>query len=1589
MNQQELQFILRMRDEATRILRQHGVGLKKAGKDAKGLADDGKKAASAMDTLAKAAKAAGAAMAGAFASTRLLRSTLGAFAYYERGMIMVQKTTNMTSREMESFQAQFDSMMMSMNGVSVDSMLEIAAAAGQLGISGGKEIQDFSRIMAELALATDVVGEQGAKSIARLLTITKEGIEAADQFTNVLVYLGNTTAATEREILRVASRVGQATAQFKLGSTAILGLSAAAAQLDFRPELFGTSMGRLFQELNDAAINATEGMHRLSEMTGMSRDQFLEMLKTKPENAMLVFLQVLKEMRDDGQSLSTFLESFNLQAVEMQSILGASSQNLDLFRQKLAQSSREQEQGSARSKEFAQAVQALWAQWEGLKASLTLFGKTIGSTLAPIAEVGIAGFRMLVNGANAALSALPGPIQSIIALVVTLAPAVAGAVAAFSILSKALKAVGVTSAMGAILGWAKSLIGLAVRAVTALMGFARLGAVFAAVRAAVLAVSTAMAGLLGWPVLISGAMIAAAAAIIANWDKVTAFFSQSWSDIGQQIWDAVTGAFGRALNWLYEKWTQFVSWMGSAVGDEYKALEDTARKAKEEAERLSKVGGFGIIGELKNTNIGKGLSGKSADLLREFYYPKADRREIEAQKKALEELLSLSPEARINAGYLPQDIEKLKALIRKAEQELDPISVEVKSLDREIEAARALTKAKENELAIRERIREIEEEHGKLTDEQNRAIQDRMRALHEIEKTTAYEEMVRELRRGLEQARALTEERKVELEIANRLADAEREIGTLTAQRRAEIARLIAQTKQLELFKDLEGRLDPIRSAIRSYEQDVRTLGRAFQSGAIDAQRYLQLLEQLNQSTLAGRNPVADRVRELREELHLQGLIGREREIEQTVLQEINALREKGVMITSKLAAAVREYATAMADVNAESRSGINAWMDSLGTFEDGLRRLEQDAIGGLSDALADLFTGTGNSMQQWAANLGKQMVRLAINHMLKDLLSGMFPDRRQAALDRASQALNKVEQLGVKGINTPQAIINAGSVAINGTPLGGAIPGLPSLAANDNVMGAAAAAATQSVVEQAITAPVQSALQDVSTQASKISVDAVASAAKAWSDSQALTVSAVEQGAKSWSNQFEQSVTAATENLTSSTAQSFNEAVSEFQSNVEKLGGLNLDGRMREATEGLIMHHTAGRGDPSDVADVLNKRGFGAHYIMDRDGNIFQMAPDNARLSHMRPGQGVGAGLSNSNTIGMEVIARNNQDLTPAQIAAGKQWIEEMRAKYPGIGTNVFGHGEVNPHKQGDEGTGIVEPWRQDQSMGLDAATQKLNELGQAGQSASQALNQAKMATDQAAQAEKMSSQQTIMSTQQEKAAKDQLSFASQNNAWQTQNAGNQIQQAGTQAGAAAPQFQQAGTSIQQAGQQASMAGQQASMATPGMGGLGAGISGLLGPLNQAIPGMGQFTNMIMQLLQSLMGGMGNGMGGMGGMLGMLFHTGGVVGKVRNPTRRVPATAFAGAPRFHEGLFRRDEFPAILQRGERVLTANDNRRVENVLRTIAESDRSREGSRGGNTPTVIMNVNGVQDASSFQRSQSQILTRLQGAMTRARARNG
>jgi hypothetical protein len=123
-----------------------------------------------------------------------------------------------------------------------------------------------------------------------------------------------------------------------------------------------------------------------------------------------------------------------------------------------------------------------------------------------------------------------------------------------------------------------------------------------------------------------------------------------------------------------------------------------------------------------------------------------------------------------------------------------------------------------------------------------------------------------------------------------------------------------------------------------------------------------------------------------------------------------------------------------------------------------------------------------------------------------------------------------------------------------------------------------------------------------------------------------------------------------------------------------------------------------------------------------------------------------------------------------------------------------------------------------------------------------------------------------------------------------------------------------------------------------------------------------------IANALSGALGGSG------GGIVADVLHAGGLVGAA-GPARRVPAMAFADAPRMHGGGMaglKPDEVPAILQRGERVLSRRETRDFE--------------APRGDRAAAPVVNITiQTRDMESFRQSRTQIAADISRAVAMGR----
>ncbi len=1584
MNSQELEFILRMRDEATAALKRFGGGAEGAGRSARKFSDENKKAAKSLDEVVRKAKEAGKAIGGVFIAGKGVRAGLAAFNTYEQGMLNVQKTTNATQREMAAFEKQIDSISRRLTGIKVGNILDIAGIAGQLGVAKD-HIGEFAETMAKLEIATDLSGAEGATDMARFLTLADEGTERIKEMSDVLVGLGNTVKAQESEILRMGRVLAQSTKQFQLGGAALLGIGAAAAELDFRPELFSTAMQRTLIQLSDAAQYGGEGMRQLSLATGMSQQEFQKLIKENPQEAFFKFLDVLKALNADGQSLTGFLSAFNLQGMETVKVLGTAAASVDQFRDRVALANEELANPGALDKEYENFAKGLEQQWTGLLTSVQLLMKDMVTSVAPVLKTLVATARAVVDGIAMVFGALPDTVKPWVVSLGVAAGALKGIGMVASLLLPNLAKTFATGRIGAflaslsgvrvVLGMLLNPIKLVQLAFTFMVGVAQgaLGALVAAFGAVPVAIGLAVAAIAGIGI-----------ALWKNWDSVKAFFSQSWSEIGSQIVGAITGAFTSAMARAKGIWEDFWAWatrqtieqraFDQNIGGGIESLKASAEKALSEAGTVEvDVTPKVDVSRLHN------ISDEQRKLIEGLDSITKARAEVKALEDAVNALAALPKSSAAYPG--DEEIARLRAQVELRKRELDPVGERLRMLQIEIDEAGAITAERRNELEVLAEIRDLEEQMGDLTKERRAEVEAGVRKLQETRKAAAYEEMTRDLRDQLQAAQAITQAEKNRVAILQEINRFERDNEALKAGQRAEVEALLAAIQQAEAFSGLESSLDPQGAAIRKFTEDLKVLENALASGALSPERFNQMKAQLERSTLSARDPFAAEMKSLREQMDVMKIGGDYRDADRRSQETVNRLMEQGVNITKEQVAALQAANRELQDMEKAQNSGLQGWANSVGTLRDNLLDMTKDFASGLSDAIAGALEGKRGGFTALLRRMASQMISVGVNQIMKTTVQGMqgasgmgggIGNWFKQALGiggggtaAAAQDTGKAVADAVSSMTAANMTVTAGTVMINGTPVGAPGSGLPgTLSEGHQTFGIGP---TEKITRQAL-APIETA----STEAAK-TIETSAWTLRGSIDDMAKTASTATRQFTDVSK-----VLPARADFPAVQRDGLGLPIKRPPLDVGK--SLQLTEKdVLDLKKGLMTEWVSGEKQGQGIIDtMLNRQASGKwgtsmkdvldarKQFSDVNGPVAwkhgRRSVDDLSTKDPRFGRADkfvddylakrASGMQSS--VGDHLNYANPYYSTKNNLG----WINKLEGPRFGAGKNIHHHGTTSDLQRFRPGDYNLQLPGQ-QTAGLDMmSTGSIPQVQQVAQQWQQQMTTANQTLAQA-----MPQQFTPA----------------------FQNVGQQFEQVFSQSGSAlqslAPQFQQIG--------------QQAQSIVPSLGGFGQSLSGLMGPLMQAPGATGQFGSAIMQLIQQMSSGMG-GFGGMFGMLGGLFHEGGDVGAghPKSGYRMVPARAWAGAVKHHKGL-KGTEYPAILKRGEKVLTANDNRRNSAVIEGLTDrleqmqKNNSKQANRRSGLTNVNQNINVyAQDANSFRRSEGQLMADSSVKLRRLGGRN-
>ncbi|MDR3824617.1 MAG: phage tail tape measure protein, partial [Clostridia bacterium] len=255
---------------------------------------------------------------------------------------------------------------------------ELAAAGGQLGISQ-ENIIDFTEVMAQMGSATNLVGEEGAATLARFQNVMGVGQNEIRNIGSAIVDLGNHSATTESEIAAMALRMGKYGSSVRMSAADVLGYSAALSSLGIEAQMGGSAIGRTWLSIETAVANGGEGLKTFAKYSGKSAKEFKEQWNTDSSGA---FNGLLKGLQS-AENLTVALDDLGINNTQDIQAMMALVNGYDLVTESVNRSNTAYQENTALQEEFNAKNETTASKLANTKNNIVEAARSIGETMLP------------------------------------------------------------------------------------------------------------------------------------------------------------------------------------------------------------------------------------------------------------------------------------------------------------------------------------------------------------------------------------------------------------------------------------------------------------------------------------------------------------------------------------------------------------------------------------------------------------------------------------------------------------------------------------------------------------------------------------------------------------------------------------------------------------------------------------------------------------------------------------------------------------------------------------------------------------------------------------------------------------------------------------------------------------------------------------------------------------------------------------------------------------------------------------------------------------------------------------------------------
>ena len=471
---------------------------------------------------------------------------------------------------------------------SFNQLAEIATLGNQLGI-GANQLEKFTTTVAQFSTATGISVEQSALAFGKLGNLLPDAKENYDRLASSIALVGRTTAATESQIVSVASEIAPAAAAAGFTADQVIGLSGALASLKVPPERSRSTILQFFETLNMAVAEGGDKLSNFASVVGVSAAELESMVRGGQGEAILERF-IGNVSTADTIEITQALESLGLAGLRTNPTIRALAGNMTLLNESMADGKTGWTENTELQRQMAFILDDLATKWQTFLNAAMNAAAAIGSAVGPAfgqfldvlknVLIGLTQFAQTDFGQG--LFRLIGVIAGAVAAYATLRGGIALATAslqAFSLISTALGGAGI------------------------LAGLRGLASAFGVVRGAAAGASTGIAGTTAVATVASGAMgrLAGAARIAGG---ALLALGRATIIIGAlQAAIALISDFGGSMQWLAGIATQVAQVIGNVfrsvlftVADVADAIGSVVPGIAGLGNELRSIGNIGAIG---------------------------------------------------------------------------------------------------------------------------------------------------------------------------------------------------------------------------------------------------------------------------------------------------------------------------------------------------------------------------------------------------------------------------------------------------------------------------------------------------------------------------------------------------------------------------------------------------------------------------------------------------------------------------------------------------------------------------------------------------------------------------------------------------------------------------------------------------------------------------------------------------------------------------------------------------------------------------------------------------------------------------------